>query len=82
VAGELFSKPSFYRLFEGSTNLGDDEMERQLKELLQQGPVAINLGLQDFAASLEIQGIEVLPVNWAPPAGGDPELMAILDELL
>ena len=57
-------------------------MEGKLKELLQQGPVAINLGLQDFAASLETQGIEVLPVNSAPPAGGDPELMAILDELL
>jgi hypothetical protein len=57
-------------------------MESKLKELLRQGPVAINLGLQDFAAGLEIQGIEVLPVNWAPPAGGDPELMAILDELL
>jgi hypothetical protein len=79
---ELFTKPSFDRPFEGSSNLGDDEMESKLKELLQQGPVAINLGLQDFAASLETQGIEVLPVNWAPPAGGNPELMAILDELL
>jgi FdrA protein len=72
----------FYQPFEGSSNLGDNEMESKLKGLLQQGPVAINLGLQDFAASLETQGIEVLPVNWAPPAGGDPELMAILDELL
>lgn len=57
-------------------------MESKLKELLQQGPVAINLGLQDFAASLGVQGFEVIQVNWAPPAGGDPELMAILDELL
>ena len=57
-------------------------MENPLKELLQQGPIVINLGLQDFAASLETQAIEVIHVNWAPPAGGDPELMAILDELL
>jgi len=57
-------------------------MESKLKELLRQGPVAINLGLPDFAASLEIQGIEVIHVNWSPPAGGDPELLAILDELL
>jgi FdrA protein len=57
-------------------------MENDLKELLQRGPDAINLGLQDFATSLEIQGIEVIHVNWVPPAGGDPELMAILDELL
>ncbi len=57
-------------------------MKSKLKELLEQGPVIINLGLQDFAACLESQGVEVIPVNWAPPAGGNPELMAILDELL
>jgi len=57
-------------------------MEGKLKELLQQGPVAVNLGLQDFAASLEIQGVEVIHVNWGPPAGGNPELITILDELL
>ena len=57
-------------------------MEGKMNELLQRGPVAINLGLMDFASYLEIQGIEVIHVNWAPPAGGDPELMAILDELL
>ena len=57
-------------------------MESKLKELLEQGPVTINLGLKDFAVCLERQGVEVIPVNWAPPAGGNPELMAILDELL
>ncbi len=57
-------------------------MKNKLEELLQQGPRAINLGLQDFAVNLELQGIEVIHVNWRPPAGGDPELMAILDELL
>ena len=57
-------------------------MEKKLEELLQQGPRAINLGLQDFAVNLKIQGVEVIHVNWSPPAGGDPELMAILDELL
>jgi FdrA protein len=57
-------------------------MEKKLQELLQQGPRAINLGLQEFAMNLESQGIEVIHVNWSPPAGGNPELMAILDELL
>jgi len=57
-------------------------MENKLEELIQQGVRAINLGLQDFAVILEIQGIEVIHVNWSPPAGGDPELMAILDQLL
>jgi FdrA protein len=57
-------------------------MENKLEELLQQGICAINMGLQDFAINLEKQGVEVIHVNWSPPAGGDPELMAILDELL
>ena len=57
-------------------------MKNKLEELLQQGPRAINLGLQDFAVNLEIQGVEVIHVNWSPPAGGDPELIAILDQLL
>ena len=57
-------------------------METKLNDLLRQGPVAINLGLKDFSICLETQGVEVIHVNWAPPAGGDPELMAILDELL
>ena len=29
-----------------------------------------------------IQGVEVIHVNWTPPAGGDPELMELLDQLL
>jgi FdrA protein len=57
-------------------------MKSTLEELLQQGPRAINLGLQDFAVHLELQGVDVIHVDWTPPAGGDPALMAILDELL
>ena len=29
-----------------------------------------------------IQGVEVIYVIWTPPAGGDPELMELLDQLL
>jgi FdrA protein len=54
----------------------------QLKELLQKGPIAINVGIFDFAESLKIQGIEVIHLNWSPPAGGDPELIELLDQLL
>ncbi|MDA1127693.1 MAG: fdrA domain protein [Chloroflexi bacterium] len=44
--------------------------------------VAINLGVEDFAENLEAQGAQVVHVNWTPPAGGDPEIIAILDKLL
>mgnify|MGYP001191666569 CR=1 FL=1 len=57
-------------------------MSDKLKELLDNGPNVINIGVQDFADSLKVQGAEVIQVNWVPPAGGDPEMMALLDQLL
>jgi hypothetical protein len=57
-------------------------MPDKLAELLRQGPIAINIGVQDFAESLQIQGVEVVRVTWVPPAGGDPELIELLDQLL
>jgi hypothetical protein len=54
----------------------------KLKELLDNGPNAINIGVQDFADSLKVQGAEVVQVNWVPPAGGDPEMIELLDQLL
>jgi FdrA protein len=57
-------------------------MPDKLDELLQHGPVAINIGVPDFAVSLQTQGVEVVQVNWAPPAGGDPEMIELLDQLL
>ncbi|MDI6756096.1 MAG: hypothetical protein QME78_17125 [Thermodesulfobacteriota bacterium] len=57
-------------------------MSNKLNELLQNGPKAINIGVQDFAESLQIQGVEVVQVNWDPPAGGDLEMIDLLDKLL
>ena len=57
-------------------------MSDKLKELLDNGPNVINIGVQDFADSLKVQGAEVIQVNWVPPAGGDPEMIALLDQLL
>jgi len=53
-----------------------------IKDLLDRTPVAINVGLSEFAESLEGQGAETIHVNWSPPAGGDPELLDLLDQLL
>ena len=57
-------------------------MEDKIERLLQESIVAINLGLQSFATSLEEQEVEVAQVNWTPPAGGDQEMIDILDTLL
>jgi FdrA protein len=57
-------------------------MTDKMRELLRDGPVAINIGVQDFADSLKSQGVEVVHMNWSPPAGGDPDLIDLLDRLL
>lgn len=57
-------------------------MPDQISELLTKPLVAINLGIDGFAQSLERQGVEVVRVDWKPPAGGDQALISILDQLL
>jgi len=58
------------------------QMENKFKELIQNGPVVINIGVRQFAESLQDQDLEVIHVNWTPPAGGDQEMAEILDDLL
>jgi hypothetical protein len=57
-------------------------MQSIINTLLQKSIVAINLGLTKFAKSLEEQQVEVLQVDWIPPAGGDKEMIDLLDQLL
>jgi hypothetical protein len=46
------------------------------------GPVrVVNLGLELFAETLEADGVEVIHVDWRPPAGGDLRLAAMLAAL-
>ena len=57
-------------------------MEKPENKLLTEPIVAVNIGLKSFGTSLEEQGVEVVQVDWTPPAGGDQEMMNLLDELL
>ena len=57
-------------------------MPSSIDDLLQKPIVVINLGLQKFAESLEEQQVEVVQVDWVPPAGGDQEMIDLLDQLL
>ncbi len=41
----------------------------------------INLGLDLFALELHAAGVPVVHVDWRPPAGGDPRLVALLARL-
>ena len=57
-------------------------MSHPIDELLTGSIVVINVGLPGFAENLEEQEIEVIQVDWKPPAGGDQEMIDLLDELL
>jgi hypothetical protein len=41
----------------------------------------VNVGLGLFAEALESQGIDVISVEWQPPAGGKQHLIDILNRL-
>ena len=41
----------------------------------------INIGLDGFGQTLQELGVPVAMVDWRPPAGGDPELISLIDHL-
>ena len=53
-----------------------------IDELLREPLVVVNVGLQGFAESLEEQDVDVVQVDWMPPAGGDREMIDLLEKLL
>jgi hypothetical protein len=57
-------------------------MDNELERFLQSPLIVIAMGLRDFAESLQEQGVEVVQVDWTPPAGGDEELADLLEKLL
>ena len=54
---------------------------RVCAELLQSRPRVINLGLAVFATDLDAQDVDVVHVDWRPPAGGDEDLARLLSTL-
>jgi FdrA protein len=56
--------------------------QNRLAGLLRDGPVAINIGVREFSEPLKKQAVPVVHVDWSPPAGGDAEMMSLLDKLL
>ena len=41
----------------------------------------INIGIDTFPKDLKAQGVEVISVDWRPPAGGDLEMLKLLERL-
>ena len=57
-------------------------MDTKVDKLLLTPLIVINLGLKLFGDNLKEQGVEVVQVDWTPPAGGDKEMLDLLDRLL
>ncbi len=54
----------------------NEAVERLLNEVR-----VVNIGLAGFSRDLKSRGIDVVQVDWSPPAGGDARLIALLDRL-
>ena len=57
-------------------------MYEQVEKLFSGQLIVINIGLRGFAESFEDQEIEVVQIDWTPPAGGDQEMIDLLENLL
>jgi hypothetical protein len=57
-------------------------MHEHIKTILSGQLVVVNIGLRGFAESFEDQEIEVVQIDWTPPAGGDQEMIDLLENLL
>jgi FdrA protein len=52
-----------------------------IRELLASPPRIVNIGLRGFAEILHARGADVVHYDWAPVAGGDARLQALLESL-
>tara|TARA_A100001037_G_scaffold289424_1_gene301132 strand:+ start:2264 stop:2443 length:180 start_codon:yes stop_codon:yes gene_type:complete len=53
----------------------------ETKNLLEENLRVINIGLERFSWELDQQGVEVVDVDWSPPAGGNPKIADLLSKL-
>lgn len=51
------------------------------KTILSEKLKVVNIGISTFADDLRSQGVEVVAVDWKPPAGGDAEMLRLLEKL-
>ena len=57
-------------------------MSDKIADLLNKPLIVINVGVQNFADSLLEQNVDTIHIDWSPPAGGDEQMMGLLDTLL
>jgi hypothetical protein len=55
--------------------------ENKIARLFTEELVVINMGLESFAEDLQAEGVNVLQMNWKPPAGGNKRITSLLERL-
>ena len=61
--------------------LAMEDREPEKRSILKQKLKVISLGIEIFADDLKRQNVKVVSVDWQPPAGGDEELLRLLEKL-
>ncbi len=56
-------------------------MSNAVEDLLKSPLHVVNVGLEAFSRDLEARGVDVVQVDWSPPAGGDSRLADLLAKL-
>ncbi|MCX2563186.1 hypothetical protein [Acetobacter thailandicus] len=56
--------------------------EQQPSPLFEQTLSVVNIGIDLFAETLRQQSVDVVQVQWSPPATQNEDLMNLLDSLL
>jgi FdrA protein len=54
---------------------------KKINELFNRELKVINMGLDSFADNLRKEEVEVVQLDWKPPAGGSKHLISLLEKL-
>ena len=61
--------------------MSENKSSVEEKTILTEKLKVVNIGIKTFADDLRSQNVEVVNVDWKPPAGGDIEMLRILAKL-
>lgn len=64
----------------GLTRMSERKRSNE-KSILTEKLKVVNIGISTFADDLRSQDVEVIHVDWKPPAGGDIEMLRLLQKL-
>jgi hypothetical protein len=55
--------------------------KRRKEPIIYETLKVVNIGISTFADDLRSQGVQVVSVDWKPPAGGDVKMLRLLEKL-